>query len=170
MKKSIFLIVVGLFCSVTLFSQNNIDTETHTDSILSVQVEPTPNYDITIGFAPRLPFNALKTSFSANNIFFKRVGLYATLEKGLDTNYFAGALGVTTSIHKYVYLWGGIGIFPYNDSKNSSFWSRFRKEFGVGFTPYKMTVVRLGWSLTVGPSIAAGIKIPIKSKHKLKNK
>ncbi len=169
MKKSISLIAIGLLCSITLFSQNSIDFKRANDTIEVKQVEPSPNYDITIGYAPRLPFNALKTSFSVNNIFFKRAGLYATLEKGLDTNYFAGALGVTTYVHKYVYLWGGVGIFPYNDSKNGSFWSRFRKEFGVGFTPYKITVVRLGWSLTVGPSIAAGIKIPIKSKREHKS-
>lgn len=164
MKKSISLIAIGLLCSITLFSQNSIDFKRANDTIDVKQVEPSPNYDITIGYAPRLPFNALKTSFSVNNIFFKRAGLYATLEKGLDTNYFAGALGVTTYVHKYVYLWGGIGVFPYN-TDNSSIWSLLRKEFGIGIAPYRRTVVRLGWSLTVGPTIAAGFTIPINHKH-----
>ena len=166
MKKSFFLTLLGLFFSILVIGQAKVVPETAQDSVLTKASELFKNYDITLGYAPRLPFNALKTNFSINNILWKRMGFYASLEKGLDTNYFAGTLGITSSIHKHIYLWGGIGVFPYNDSKNSSFRDRFRKEFGLGITPYKCTVIRLGWSFTVGPTAAVGFRIPINSDHK----
>ncbi len=166
MKKLFLLTLIGLFASLLVIGQTEAVPETAQGSVITRTSELPKNYDITVGYAPRQPFNALKTSFSINNIYWKRMGFYATLEKGLDTNYFAGALGITSYIHKSIYLWGGIGIFPYNDSKNSSFWDRFRKEFGVGINPSKLTVIRLGWSFTVGPTAAVGIRIPIKTNSK----
>jgi hypothetical protein len=166
MKKIFFLITLGLFFSLFVVAQTKIGSETAQDSILRKDSKFPKNYDLTLGYAPRLPFNALKTSFSINNIYWKRMGFYASLEKGLDSNYFAGTLGITSYINKSIYLWGGIGIFPYNDSKNSSFWDRFRKEFGVGINPYKLIVIRLGWSFTVGPTAAVGLRIPIKTNNK----
>jgi hypothetical protein len=166
MKKLFLLTLLGLFFSLLVIGQTEAVPGTAQDSVLTKTSELPKNYDITLGYAPRLPFNALKSSFSINNIFWKRMGFYASLEKGLDTNYFAGTLGITSYINKSIYLWGGIGIFPYNDSKNSSFWSRFRKEFGVGINPYKLTVIRLGWSFTVGPTAAIGFRIPINANQK----
>ena len=166
MKKLFFLATFGLFFSLLVTGQTNLVSETAQDTLRAKKSELPKNYDITLGYAPRLPYNALKTSFSINNILWKRMGFYASLEKGLDTDYFAGTLGITSYVHKNVYLWGGVGIFPYNDQKNSSFWDRFRKEFGVGINPYKLTVIRLGWSLTVGPTAAVGFRIPITSNRK----
>lgn len=166
MKKLLFIIVLGLFFAMTSLGQIKQVSQTAKDTIVPKKSELLQNMDITIGYVPRSPYNALKTSFSVNNIFFKRFGFYGSLEKGLDTDYFAGTLGVTSYIHQYVYLWGGVGIFSTYKSENKNFWSTYRKEFGVGFTPYKRTVIRLGWSLTVGPTIAAGFLIPLQSVSK----
>lgn len=166
MKKLFFLAILGLFFSLLVKGQTNLVSETAQDTLRAKKSELPKNYDVTLGYVPRSPYNALKANFSINNIYWKRMGFYASLEKGLDTDYFAGTLGITSYVHKNVYLWGGIGIFPYNDSKNGSFLDRFRKEFGVGLNPYKLTLIRLGWSLTVGPTASVGFRIPITSNRK----
>lgn len=131
---------------------------------MPVIFEPKPNFDFTLGYVPKLSINALKYSMSANNIILKRVGAYVSLEKGLNSDYFSSTLGATVTIHKYVYLWAGIGSFAKSELFDHIVWNSVRKEMGIGFTPYKWVVVRIGWSKEVGSTATAGIKIPIKSR------
>lgn len=161
MKKTILIIVLGLFISVNIMGQTMDVSKTAEDTVVVETSELHPNLDITIGYASRTEINAIKTSVSANNILLKRVGIYVSLEKGLDSDYFSNTYGITTTVNKYIYLWAGMGWISKNEIFNHFAWSMIRKEFGIGITPYKSTVLRLGWSIGVGPTISAGIKIPI---------
>ena len=161
MKNSLFIIALGLFLSVNVSGQTKVVSKSNRSAFVTKASELNPNLDITIGYIPKSTSNALKASFSANNILLERVGAYASLEIGLDSDYFASILGVTATINKYVYLWSGIGLFPKHEKFNDMTWNSFRKEAGIGFTPYKMTVIRIGYSVGIGPTISAGIKIPI---------
>ena len=166
MKIFSFFIVLLLLISSETFAQSDIPAGTDTPTAYQLP----PNMDISIGYVPRSPFHALKLSYSINNMAFKRWGAYASLEKGTDSDYLAGTLGLTTYVHKYAYLWYGVGIFSTYKSDNKNLWSTYRKEFGIGIVPVKFAVVRLGWSFTVGPTVAAGIRIPSKISFKRHDK
>lgn len=158
MKILSYFIVFFLFISTQAFAQSESSSVNNS----SKDQELSPNMDVTIGYVPRSPFHALKLSYSINNMAFKRWGAYASLEKGTDSDYLAGTLGLTTYVHKYAYLWYGVGIFSTYKTDNKNLWTTYRKEFGVGIVPVKFAVIRLGWSFTVGPTVAAGIRIPSK--------
>jgi len=132
--------------------------------------------DVTVGYAPKSPYNALKGSISINNLILKRFGFYTSIEKGLNKDvlvfhdydghtYFTHILGMTASLNKNIYFFGGLDLFTksgviYTKDKQRG----FRKELGIGITPYKWTVVRLGWSGSVGPTFTIGAKIPLRKK------
>lgn len=157
-----FFIALLLFISTqTLAHANNLSGKDTT----TVYKLP-PNMDVSVGYVPRSPFHALKMSYSLNNVAFNRWGAYASVEKGMDSDYLAGTLGLTTYVHKYAYLWYGVGIFSTYKSENKNLWSTYRKEMGIGIVPARFAVIRLGWSFTVGPTIAAGIRIPSKITFK----
>jgi hypothetical protein len=161
MKNSLFLIALGLFISVKVLGQTKVALINFVDSTVTKDSELHSNFDITLGYIPKSMLNALKASISVNNIFFKRVGGYVSLEKGLNSNYFSNTYGITTSINNYFYLWGGFGWYAKSELFKHIEWEKVRKELGIGFLPYKMIVIRLGWSVEVGPTFAAGIKIPM---------
>lgn len=164
MKKSLPLIILILATSLSLLGQTENNSK---KSYFIKSADLYSNLDITAGYVPKSFYNALKVNISVNNILLKRIGLYTSLEKGFDSEYMANTVGITTSVHKYAYLWGGIGLFGENGIFNATD-SKFRKEFGIGIMPYRLTLVRVGWSIQVGPSITVGMKIPIE-KHQNKN-
>lgn len=162
MKILSFFIALILFISSQTFAQTDNSSAKDTPKVYELP----PNMDIAVGYVPRSPFHALKVSYSINNMAFKRWGVYASVEKGMDSDYLAGTLGLTTYVHKYVYLWYGVGVFSTYKTDNKNLWTTYRKEFGVGIVPVKFAVIRLGWSFTVGPTIGAGIRIPSKISFK----
>lgn len=144
-----------------------------------IKMDTLGNYvEITAGYAPKSPYNALKGSISINNLILKRFGFYTSIEKGLNKDvlvfhdyeghtYFTHILGMTASLNKNIYFFGGLDLF----TKSGVIYTRdkqrgFRKELGIGITPYRGTVIRLGWSGSVGPTFAIGAKIPL---HKGEN-
>jgi len=161
MKSFLFTFFLSLLISVNVFAQTEIQTQT-----LPVEAPKAlkfkPNMDITAGYVPNPDVNALKFSYSANNIVLKRGGFYTSFEKGLDSDYFSHLVGITGSIIPQLYLWGGIGLFGNSglfDGENG-----LRKEMGVGIIPFKSAVVRLGWSYDVGFTCTVGWQIPFKVK------
>ncbi|MDD2303214.1 MAG: hypothetical protein PHP53_00860 [Prolixibacteraceae bacterium] len=165
MKKSTTLIAILLITSLTSFGLTKDNSK---NSFFVKSDDLHPNLDLTAGYVPKSTYNALKINFSANNIVLKRLGLYTSLEKGLNSEYLANTLGINVSVHKYAYLWTGFGLLADNGIFNTTVFTKFRKEFGFGIMPYKLTLVRIGWSVEVGPTITAGIKIPL-TKHQNKN-
>lgn len=164
MKIFSFFIALFLLISFQSFAQTDSPSDKETPNAYQLP----PNMDIAVGYVPNSPFHALKVSYSLNNMAFKRWGAYVSVEKGTDSDYLAGTLGLTTYVHKYAYLWYGVGLFSTYKSDNKNLWSTYRKEFGIGIVPVKFAVVRLGWSFTVGPTVAVGVRIPSKisfSRH-----
>ena len=165
MKKSTFLFTILLIASLSSFglTKNN-----STNSFFVKSSDLHPNLDITAGYVPKSTYDAIKVNFSANNIILKRLGLYTSLEKGLNSEYLANTFGINVSVHQYAYLWTGFGLLADNGILNTTVFTKFRKEFGIGIMPYKLTLLRIGWSVEVGPTITVGIKIPL-TKHQNKN-
>ncbi len=135
------------------------------------------NVEVTAGYAPKSPFNALKGTISINNLILKRFGFYTSIEKGLNKDvlvfhdysghtYFTHILGLTASLNKNIYFFGGIDLF----TKSGDIYTKdklrgFRKELGIGIAPYRGTIIRLGWSGSVGPTFAIGAKFPLHKKE-----
>lgn len=122
-------------------------------------IKITQNIELAGGSIPQNDSKALKGFLSINNIVFKRFGAYTALEFDLSTDKFTNTLGGTFTLCKYFYLWGGLDLFSEQGFIKNGFHGP-RKEIGIGITLYKQSVIRLGWSNSVGVSIAAGINIP----------
>jgi len=114
--------------------------------------------DITFGCVLQTP-QVLKASISLNNILFHRLGFYSSVET--DFSNFSNIYGVTATITSWAYIWGGADLFTKNGLLNKNRLDA-RKEVGVGLTPYKWIVVRMGYSSSVGPTLTGGVKIPLK--------
>ena len=117
------------------------------------------NVEITIGYLPKTSHEGLKGTLAVNNLILNRIGFYTSFESTFEKGDFTNIIGGQVSVFKFIYIWGGMDAF----TKNGLFQSGFegsRKEAGIGITPYKFLVFRLGYSNSVGPSIAAGIRIP----------
>ena len=163
--------------SLTLFSSSSF-LEKDDEHLSDVKVKMGSYVDVTVGYAPKSPYNALKGSISINNLILKRFGFYTSLEKGLNKDalvfhdydghtYFTHILGLTASLNKNIYFFGGIDLF----TKSGVIYTKdklrgFRKELGIGIAPYRGTIIRLGWSGSVGPTFAIGAKFPL---HKREN-
>lgn len=117
------------------------------------------NGELSMGYIPSSDNKGLKSFLSVNNFLFKRLGAYTSLEYELESKKLSHTLGGTISLHKYFYLWGGMDLFTSNGFIQNGFYGP-RKEVGFAITPYKRSVLRLGWSNSVGISIAAGFHIP----------
>jgi hypothetical protein len=158
MKRVLFFAFLFLFFAANSFAQNTTSMESSGQQTKFFG-ECDPDFQFILGYVPKSSVNALKTTFDFNNIFFKRAGVYTSLEKGLDSDYFTNIYGLTLSVHQKVYLFGGVDLF----TKYGLFTSDegVRKEFGIGYNPWKKLVLNLGWSGSVGITFGAGIKIPL---------
>ena len=115
--------------------------------------------DITAGYIPNSDFNAFKGGVSVNNIMVTRFGLYTSFEKGFDSDYFSNIIGVTGSITNYLYIFAGVDVYSKYGLVSQD---RFnRKEMGIGVLPFKWAAVRVGYSFSVGPTIAVGFRFRI---------
>jgi len=157
MKKLIFIVLFAFFYAGMLLAQNNINkTFTNREEI------PISLY-VTAGYVPKPSVKALKSSIAFNNFLLKRIGVYTSLEKGLDSRFFTNIYGITGTVHKNIYLWGGVELFTKNGLLNSESegFNKARKEIGIGFLPVKNLVVKGGWSSSVGVTFEAGLRIPL---------
>ncbi len=146
--RKLFIILFVVFFSVNLFAQNQDRGEAEQLSII-----------ISAGYLPKSSYNALTQSVAINNLLFKRVGFYASLQFGLDSDYFSNILGITGTIHENVYLYGGMDLFSKRGFVNKQF--NNRKEVGVGIIPHPNIVVKGGYSFTAGFIFGAGLRIPL---------
>ena len=158
-KTSLLVIAFAIFSWLNAFSQTEYlpyTPENKEDNSLSIY----RNIEFTAGYIPKSDHNALKGSISVNNLLFKRMGFYTSVEKEINSDKFSNTIGITGTLHKYFYLWGGMDLFTNNGFLQTKSFSGPRKEIGIGITPYKTTVLRLGWSSSVGISISVGVGIP----------
>jgi len=114
------------------------------------------NLDLTLGYVPS--YQGIKTNFALNNFLLHRLGIYTSLEYGFKIDELVNTVGGTITVHKFIYLWGGIDLFTDKGLISTKSFS-IRKELGIGITPYKRSVVLLGWSSSVGLTISAGYRI-----------
>jgi hypothetical protein len=161
MKKSLVFIIAGILVSLNIYGGTRYVSNRYKSINSQKKTELHQNLEITFGYVPKNTTNALKGSVSVNNFVFKRVGLYSSIEKGLSSDYFANTFGITASANKYIYLWGGLDIATMFSLISNQDVSISRKEIGIGINPFKMTVIRVGWSRGVGPTLSAGIQIPL---------
>ena len=127
---------------------------------INAAAELSRNIELTAGYLFKSGNEGLKAGLGVNNLVFHRIGFYTSLEYALDGKNFSNTVGGTVSIFKYAYVWGGMDFFTKKGLFQSGF-EGIRKEAGVGITPYKFLVFRVGWSSSVGPSVAAGVRIQI---------
>ena len=116
------------------------------------------NLEITGGYIPKSDNERLKSSIAVNNLLFHRLGAYTSFEYDLTDKKVINTCGATITLHRFVYLWGRADVFSKNGVIQSGIKGP-RKEAGVGITPYKFLVMRVGWSNSVGVSIAAGARL-----------
>jgi hypothetical protein len=120
-----------------------------------------PYVDVTAGYVLDKDLNAIKGSVSFNNLLLKRIGVYTSVEKGLSSDYLSHIIGLTGTVYKSIYLFAGMDWYTKHGYFTNDGFENTRKEMGIGFSPWKFTVVRFGWSFAVGPTIAAGVKIKL---------
>jgi hypothetical protein len=125
-----------------------------TEQVLPASSDFHKSLSVTAGYVPKSEYNALKTTVAYNNFFFKRVGVFTSVEKGLDSDYFTNIYGITGSLHKNVYLFGGIDLFTKHGVFNAG--KDCRKSMGIGVIPFNNFEVKGGWSKSVGVTIEAG--------------
>lgn len=115
--------------------------------------------DITLGMVLKSA-ESFKANISVNNIVLHRLGLYSSIEA--NPNDYTNIYGITATINSWAYLFGGIDLFTKHGvlTRNRDL-HEGRKEAGVGLTPYKWIVIRVGYSVAVGPTLSAGVKIPL---------
>lgn len=116
------------------------------------------NLDVTLGYIPKASIQGLKTSLALNNLLFNRLGLFSSLEYGLNSNDLSNIVGGTLTVNEHIYFWGGLDLFTKNGLIQTKSMG-IRKEVGIGFIPYKKLVVQVGGSLSVGLTISAGYRI-----------
>lgn len=156
MRNLWFLILAGILFSLNIYGGTRAVSNNG-----KKKAELLENLEITFGYVPKSTANALKGSFSINNLALKRIGFYSSIEKGLSSDYFANTFGITASVNKYLYLWGGFDFATITSLFSNKDVISSRKEIGIGINPYKITVIRLGWSNDVGTTFSAGIQIPL---------
>ena len=165
-----FLLTFLCVFFVFIQSQAQIDTTVVTSNLQDKQFDEVKDEQsrlssitVSAGYVPKPKYNALKMSFSLDDVFLKRVGIYTSFEKGLDSDYFSNIYGLTYMVRKKIYLWGGIdlftryGLFEHLDCDIEC----IRKEFGVIFTPLKNIVIKGGWSFELGATVEIGLNLPI---------
>jgi hypothetical protein len=120
------------------------------------------NLELTAGYLPKTGNEAFKTSIGVNNLLFRRLGVYTSLEFGSGENNLTNIVGGSVTVLPLLYVWGGMDFFTENGVFRKE-WKGTRKELGIGITPYKWSVFRIGWSSSVGLSLAAGVRIPLEA-------
>jgi hypothetical protein len=118
------------------------------------------NLDLTLGYIPKPSAQGLKTSFALNNILFHRLGLYTSFEYAFDSGAFFNTVGGTFTVNKIIYFYGAADLFTKNGLLAVQSFG-FRKELGIGITPYKGAVVQIGGSSSVGLTFSVGYRIPL---------
>jgi hypothetical protein len=119
-----------------------------------------PSVILSVGYFPKPSYNALKTSVEFTNLFFNRIGAYASVQKGLDSDYFSNIYGLTVTYRKNIYLWGGIDFFTSHGWIDKGI-KGARKELGIGVFPYKKLVLKAGYSFLAGFPCGAGFRITL---------
>lgn len=118
------------------------------------------NADITAGYVIKDSNQAFKANLCIHDILFHRLGAYTSIETGSD--FFYNMYGGTITIHPRVYLFAGVGIFGDGNQLLSGREISPRKELGIGIIPYRSLVIRVGYSGSAGPTVAAGFKFPMR--------
>ncbi len=149
MKKSIIILFVFLF-SGNVFAQDNTQDRGDIEQLSII---------IKAGYIPKSSYNAFSQSIAVNNLLYKRIGFYTTLQFGLDSDYFSNIWGITGTVHEKIYLYAGMDLFTKRGFINRQFGAR--KHLGVGFIPHPNIVIHADYAISQGFLFGAGIRIPL---------
>lgn len=147
MKKLLIVSILSFF-SIFGFSQGKLS------SFFSEDLPPA--LVVSAGYVPSN--NAIKSGFAYTN-FFKRFGAYTTIEASLDDAPFYHTIGGTFGITDNFYMWAGLDFFTSHGVFKKGL--NGRKEIGLAYNPIPNLVIMPGWSLSVGFTIQAGLRIPL---------
>lgn len=121
--------------------------------------ETNPSLIFSIGYVPKSEYQAIKFGVTVNDLVYQRFGLYASLEPGIDTDYFFNTWGVTGRVYENLYLWAGIDLFTKHGLINKGFDGR--KEVGLTYVPHPNIALMPGYSFSVGFTMQVGFRIPL---------
>jgi hypothetical protein len=160
MKRAILCLVILFGVFTQSIAQRDEFKEEDSDYFNKDRLHPYTNFEAGLGYLPSDEYNALRFTLAANNILlYKRIGFYATFDKGLDSDYFANLIGGSVSIINRLNVYGGFDFFT---KKHGMIEQGFecRKEIGLAFYPYSLIAIRIGYSSNVKWHFGIGIKWP----------
>jgi len=158
MKKFYCVMVMLAIALSVCFGQDAETAEQEISKKFVMNLEP------SVGYMFKSDYQDLKINLSLNNVTaWKRLGFYTSFEIGLGNDHFRNLWGGTFSACRWCYVFAGIDLFTSHGIANNSF-KDSRKELGLGFTPWKESALRLGYSTAAGFTAAIGWQIPIGKK------
>jgi len=180
LKRFIGLVLITLFFSMGGLAQNGSspfakkpNKKVRTQKVTEKQKHPfpfSPNYrkipykiepvlDITVGYLAQTEFNAVKNTVAFSNIGYTRFGVFMSFETGWNSDYSTNTVGLTATINRFLYLWGGADLLTKNGFLITREFSGTRKEVGIGLTPYKWIILRGGYSGSIGLTAELGFRV-----------
>lgn len=159
MKTKIWLILFGLFFSLSSIAQSEFFPFAPGKKTKIQETEP--NMGMTVGYVPGAEKHAVKNTVSFSNIMFDRMGTYISFETSIDSDYRGNTIGMTATIHRYFYFWGGIDVLSEEGLLKDVPMSLVRKEVGITIMPLNKLTLSFGWSSGNVYSMEVGFRIPL---------
>ena len=103
--------------------------------------------------------DVMKNSVAFSNIGYTRFGVFMSFETGWKSDYSANIVGITATINRFLFLWGGADLLTKDGLLTTRTFSGTRKEVGIGLTPYKWIVLRGGYSGSIGITAEIGFRV-----------
>jgi len=121
--------------------------------------EIVPVLDVSAGYLFQYEDNVIKNTVAFSNIGYTRFGVFMSFETGWDSDYSTNTIGMTATINRFIYLWGGADLLTKNGFLTTRTLGSTRKELGIGLTPYKWIVLRGGYSGSIGITAEIGFRV-----------
>ena len=151
MKKIAILLLAGIFSGFFSYAQTANAREKEKQPMVTC-------IDFGIGYIPDKAYQNVTVSVAGNNLLWDRLGAYTMAE--LDFDALAVVLGPTFSINHFSYVFAGIDFFTSRGLINLNV-KEARKDFGIGFYPWKWATVKVCYSFSAGPRAEVGLRFPL---------
>ncbi|MFA6798595.1 MAG: hypothetical protein WCR39_04805 [Bacteroidales bacterium] len=149
MKKAALILGVALLISWAGRAQ----------TVAPKSILPSPCLDVSAGWVFKSSNQALRGTISYNNFLFNRLGVFTSVEVGFGSSLSTHIVGITGSITDFLYLFAGADVFTNSGLIKKGIGAR--KVIGFGVYPWKWAVMKVGFSLSVGPYAEIGVRIPL---------
>lgn len=159
MRSIVFLIIIKLLVTLPVFAQDDHLPFGVTQKVVLNEI--LPNVSVSAGYVPDSEKNAIRTTLGFGNIIFERVGVYAAFETGMHRDYASSTLGITATIHRYFYFWGGFDLLSEKGLVKGYSMGEVHKEVGLAITPFSWLVLSTGFSSGGSYSFEIGFRYPL---------